>query len=143
MYKKAFTLLEILLVVAVLGVLITMILFFIDPEDQFTEVDDAKRRADVLNIYNAINQYRYDNRGALPEGLGYSYVEICQPGCEESTSQIDISEELTAYIRSGEIPIDPAEVGGELTGYKVKLDTNNRIVVSVSNNESINTSESN
>lgn len=143
MYRKAFTLLEVLLVVAMLGVLISLSLFFLDPDKQFARINNEKRRSDVFSIYNAITQYRADNKGNLPLGIGTNNLDICQPGCLETSSQIDISEELKPYIRYESFPIDPEQSGSIITGYKVKVDSNNRVVVSapLSGDDSINTSE--
>lgn len=143
MYRNGFTLLEVLLVVAMLGVLISLNLFFLDSDKQFSRINNEKRRSDVFSIYNAINQYRSDNRGDLPVGIGTSNMDICQPGCLENSTQIDISDELKPYIRYETLPIDPEQSGTTITGYKIKVDGNNRVVVSapLAGNDSINTSE--
>lgn len=143
MYRKAFTLLEVLLVVAMLGILISLNLFFLDSDKQFSKINNEKRRSDVFSIYNAINQYRADNRGDLPAGIGVDSVDICQPGCVETSSQIDITDELKPYIRYGVLPIDPDQLGTTLTGYKIKVDVNNKVVVfaPLAGSDSINTSE--
>lgn len=143
MYRKAFTLLEVLLVVAMLGILISLNLFFLDSDKQFSKINNEKRRSDVFSIYNAINQYRADNRGNLPTGISFNNIDICQPGCVETSSQIDITDELKPYIRYGVLPIDPDQSGNILTGYKIKVDSNNKVVVSapLAVNDIINTSE--
>lgn len=145
MYKKAFTLLEILLTLTLIGILIVIIISLVNPSQQVADVNNAQRQADVMNIYTAINQYREANSGNLPAGVTSSSINICQAGCAESSSQIDISTELNPYLRFNSLPIDPLQTGAILTGYTVYADSNSgRVIVSAplaENNITINTIE--
>lgn len=145
MYKKAFTLLEILLTITLIGFLIVIILSLVNPNQQIADVNNAQRQADVMNIYTAINQYREGNSGQLPNGITTSAIDICQAGCSESSTQIDISTELNPYLRFNTLPIDPLQTGTILTGYKVYADSQSgRVVVTAplaENNITINTIE--
>lgn len=133
MYKKAFTLLEILLTLTLIGFLIVIILSLVNPNQQIADVNNAQRQADVMNIYTAINQYRESNSGQLPNGITTSALDICQAGCNESSTQIptqiDISAELNPYLRFNTLPIDPLQTGTILTGYKVYAESSGRVVV--------------
>lgn len=145
MYKKAFTLLEILLSLTLIGFLILITISLINPAQQVADVNNAQRQSDVMNIYTAINQYREANSGNLPGGITSSGINICQAGCTENASQIDISSELNPYLRFNTLPIDPLQTGNVLTGYTVYADSQSgRIVVSAplaENNITINTIE--
>ena len=130
MYKKAFTLLEILLSLTLIGVLIAITISLINPAQQVADVNNVQRQADVMNIYTAINQYREVNLGNLPAGITSTAIDICQAGCTESSTQIDISTELNPYLRFNALPIDPLQTGTTLTGYKVYADSQSgRVVV--------------
>jgi prepilin-type N-terminal cleavage/methylation domain-containing protein len=156
MYKKAFTLLEILLTIVLIVVLMSIVMVAINPSRQIRDIRNSKRRADVMNIYTAINQYREANSGNLPLGIpsvnpstsgdpNANAVSICQARCTESSTQIDISTELNPYLRFNTLPIDPLQTGTTLTGYKVYADSRNgRVVVtapSAENSITINTIE--
>jgi prepilin-type N-terminal cleavage/methylation domain-containing protein len=130
MVKKAFTLLEILLVMALIGILLAIVLQLVNPRRQFGDVKNMQRKSDVLSIYTAINQYREDNRGNLPAGITTSAINICQTGCSENSTQIDITAEISKYIRLGNPPIDPSQTGSILTGYTVYATTQGKVIVS-------------
>jgi prepilin-type N-terminal cleavage/methylation domain-containing protein len=144
MVKKAFTLLEILLVVTLIGLLLATVVRLINPQRRFGDVNNIQRKSDVFSIYTAINQYREDNRGNLPMGITTTAINICQPGCTENSTQIDITTEISKYIRLGKPPIDPSQTGSILTGYQVSVNAQGRVIVSAplaENGATINTIE--
>ena len=133
MNKKAFTILEILLVISLLGILTIVIIQLTNPSQQISRIQDAQREADVFNIYSAINQYRDNNAGKLPDGINLDDKAICRVQCEETglpNPQIDISADITPYLRLGSIPVDPLQSGTVLSGYNVRVDSQGRVIVS-------------
>lgn len=137
---RAFTLIEILLAMVMISILITIGLIVFNPSQPIAEVNNAQRQADVFSIYNAINQYRTDNAGEFPEGISTTAINICKPGCTESSSQIDITADISPYIRFGSIPVDPLqEDGSAVTGYTVYVSPQGRVVVesTLAENEAI------
>lgn len=130
MYRKAFTLLEIMLTIGLLTILISILIISINPNMQISKIRNSKRQADVLSIYTAITQYREVNSGQLPDGITNDIKSICQTGCIESSSQIDISSELNQYLQSNNLPVDPLQTGNILTGYSVYVSNQGRVVVS-------------
>lgn len=147
MNRKAFTLVELLLVITMISVLMGIVLIAINPNRQLSQARNAQRRADVFSLYNAINQYRTDNSGSIPPGITNTPVPpvyICQKGCSESIEQIDITTEISPYMSKGVLPIDPNETNIERTGYTVYVDAQGKIVVSsplAENSVTINTIE--
>jgi len=134
--KKGFTLLEILLVIALIAILAGIIIVAINPAKQTADARNVQRVSDVDTIMNAIYQYSIDNSGAMPGTIPVSNVcpaivpsEICKDG-GACTGLIDLATTLTAnakYIVS--IPFDPSESTANGTGYNVVKTGNNRIIV--------------
>jgi prepilin-type N-terminal cleavage/methylation domain-containing protein len=129
MNKKGFTILEILLVIALIGILLVAFIRLLNPQKRFGDVNNVQRKSDIMSIYTAINQYREDNNGNLPTGITSTAINICQSGCVESSTQIDITTEIFNYIPLGKIPLDPLQTGSILTGYTVFVNAQGRIVV--------------
>jgi type IV pilus assembly protein PilA len=128
MNKKGFTLLEVLLVVAIIAILASIVIIAINPNKQLGDSRNAKRRADVNTVLNAVYQYSIDATGTLPTTITTSSTEICRTG-GTCTGLIDLSV-LTAsekYLTA--IPIDPSSTSTNGTGYYIIKTVNNRVTV--------------
>ena len=64
-YARAFTLIEIMIVVSIIGILATVVGFSV--RDSSAQSRDAQRQADLRNLQTAIELYKKDN-GRYPEG---------------------------------------------------------------------------
>ena len=126
-YYKGFTLLEILLVIAILGILALMILVAIRPNMQLSQVTNARRNADINTIYSALEQYFSDNL-KYPAGLTTEKQDICN-GSTVINNCVDLSSLVPIYLVA--IPVDPS---GE--AYQVYINPdNNKIGIEAGNNE--------
>jgi type IV pilus assembly protein PilA len=132
---KGFTLLEILLVIALIGILAGIVIVAINPGKQTADARNTKRASDVDTIMNALYQYSIDNSGALPAGIpsdsmcpGVGASEICKTmGC---TGYVDLSPLTLAEKYIVAIPADPQN--GVLAigvGYNVVKTADNRLIV--------------
>src|SRR3989344_6003679 len=127
-YKRGFTLLEILLVVAAIAILAGIVIVAINPTKQLAETRNAQRRADVNTILNAVYQYVIDTNGTLPATITTTQTEICKTGAT-CTGLVDVSV-LTAnekYLVS--MPLDPTGSSTNGAGYEIKKSANGRVTV--------------
>lgn len=127
--QKGFTLIEILLVVALIAILAGIVILAVSPQRQLGSGKNAQRSADVNTILNATYQYSLDNNGSLPASITTTSTEICKTG-GVCTGLVDLSV-LTAsekYLTS--IPKDPASVSANGTGYFILKTANGRVTVS-------------
>jgi len=65
---RGFTLVELILVMAVLGVMATTLIIAINPLGQFQKSRDAQRKSDLRQIQSALEMFRSDN-GSYPTSL--------------------------------------------------------------------------
>lgn len=143
---QGFTLLEVLLVVAIISILAGIVIIAINPGKNLGDTRNAQRSADVNTILNATYQYELDNNGSLP-GIGSrtgavaissTATEICSATASTCTGLVDLNALSTngKYVVS--IPGDPTcpsgPTGGTAcnangAGYKIGLTSNGRLQV--------------
>lgn len=140
MNKKGFTLIEILLVVAILAVLAGIVIIAVNPGRQLAQANNSQRRADVTTILNAVYQYALDNGGSLPSGIdsvvGSSQVlGTAALGCDTTCGSIttlaaclNLSASVVPTYVVG-IPLDPQSGTAANTDYYINRDANNRVTV--------------
>ncbi|MCH7541195.1 type II secretion system protein [Patescibacteria group bacterium] len=110
--KKGFTLIELLVVIAILSILLVIVLVAINPARQTRDARNTQRRADVLTILNAVNQFFVDN-GAFPSDMPAAGAPAEKIG-DLTASEADICSDLVATYVAG-MPFDPSASTAEYT----------------------------
>jgi type IV pilus assembly protein PilA len=160
-YSKGFTLLEILLVVAIISVLAGIVIVAINPAKQLGDARNAQRRADVATILSAVYQYIIDHSGTVPATINtFGSFTSASTTCDDIITNANGSDyeicksnvntcgqtDLEAYIASTTgsvsyltaIPTDPSvDLTAEGSGYYIARIPNsgNRIIVCASTTE--------
>lgn len=126
---RGFTLIEILLVVAIIALLAGIVIIAINPTRQLAQSKNSERAADVTTILNAVYQYSVDNNGTLPAGISASQTEICKTG-GTCTGLVDLSVLTNNETYLTAIPVDPTGESTNGAGYEIVRTANNRVTVS-------------
>lgn len=125
--QEGFTLLEILLVVAAIGILAGIVILAINPNKQLGDTRNVQRKADVNTILNAVYQYSIDN-GSLPASITTNQTEICKTG-GSCTGLIDLDDLTDAEKYLTSIPYDPTGGSTNGAGYEIKKTANGRVTI--------------
>jgi prepilin-type N-terminal cleavage/methylation domain-containing protein len=129
--RKGFTLLEMLLVVALIAILASIVILAINPGKQLAEARNAQRQSDVNTILTAIYQYSIDHDGDLPGNIPVGSAEIiCKEGVPVCGTLIDLSDLTLNETYLTAIPQDPnGECSSSGSCYNVSQSADGRITV--------------
>ena len=135
--ERGFTLIEILIVIALIAILAGVVLVAINPARQFGQANNSQRSGNVNVILNAIGQYMIDNRGSLPASIGALADDETQT--ISKTGGIDLCTDLVpTYIpalpsdpKSGQNGVPVLDCSEDYNiGYEITKDADGRITVS-------------
>jgi prepilin-type N-terminal cleavage/methylation domain-containing protein len=128
--KKGFTLIELLVVIAILAILLVIVLVAVNPAKQTRDARNTQRRADVLTVLNAVNQYFIEN-GTFPAG-GFP---TCPTTAAIGTGGEDIAADVVPDFVAA-LPKDPQLPGTDAdTGYDICQSAGDRVTVSAPETE--------
>jgi type IV pilus assembly protein PilA len=109
--NKGFTLIEVLVVVAIIAILAAIVLVAINPAKRFQDARNTQRKANVESVLSAIQQNMVDNKGiftcasgALPTGT----AKIM-----ENAGGYNMAPCLSSYLAV--LPFDPSKSGAHWT----------------------------
>lgn len=127
-YKRpGFTLIELLVAIAIIGMLAGIVINAINPQKSLEEAMNASRKHAIKQIESAMLQVLIDSKN-LPSNIPSSKTsakDICQEtvtgeACTVTLAGVDLSILTGTYV--AHVPVDPAETGVEITGYRVYRD---------------------
>ncbi|MBU0981698.1 prepilin-type N-terminal cleavage/methylation domain-containing protein [Patescibacteria group bacterium] len=140
--RKAFTLIELIIVIAIIAILAAAIFVAIDPARRLHEARNARRRSDVVTILEAVKKHQVDNEGALfsslesaTAGVYYMIGSGCSYGepvgfCGAATVEgdcMDITQVGSGYL--ADLPYDPLTGSASGTDYYIMKGTHNEVYV--------------
>lgn len=143
--KKAFTLVELIIVIAIIAILAAAIFVAIDPARRLNEARNATRNNDITSILDAVKKYQADNDGthyttvdSITAG-NYHMIGTAATGCDSGCTYLDdqsqtyqaacvnLSSIGSNYLAT--IPKDPKSGTNGVTDYYITKDTNGAITV--------------
>lgn len=124
--NKGFTLIEILVVIAIIAILAAIVLVAINPAKRFRDANNAQRQANVNTVLNALGQNVVDNKGKLlkPSGSDCSTIPAASAstkiiGDTDNSTTVNLKDCLTNYLEN--LPFDPNGGDATDTKYTIKL----------------------
>jgi len=140
LFKKGFTLIELIIVIAIIAVLASAVFIAIDPARRLNESRNARRWSDVENVLSSIVTYQADNGGVhystVASATAGTYYQIgtaatgCNTGCGAVTTAnacVDLSAIGSNYLAT--VPYDPKTGTAAKSDYYIMKDTNGAITI--------------
>ncbi|MBI5413191.1 prepilin-type N-terminal cleavage/methylation domain-containing protein [Candidatus Peregrinibacteria bacterium] len=138
--RKGFTMVELIIVIAIIAVLAAGVFVAIDPARRLHEARNSRRSTDVASILDALVKIQADNKGthystvaSATAGNFYvigTSVNGCDVTCTAKTTQagcLDLSAVPANYIAS--IPLDPSTGTAANTDYYLSKSATGNLTV--------------
>ncbi len=134
--KRGFTLVEILIVIAIIGILAAMVIISINPNRQFKSARDTQRLTNLSTILNAIGQNIAEHKGIFTCSGASLAFPTASTTIKSGAGGFDLAPCLvTDYLQA--LPFDPIVAGAGFTsttsyntGYEIIQDsTTGRITI--------------
>ena len=115
MMKKAFTLAEILIVVAILGILASLVIPTF--QTHAAEAKEAAAKDNLRILRTAIERYAAEHNGQFPDGIDQTEIESKLTGKTDLDGTPNASGDYGPYLRAGfpPIPVGPNKGDSDLT----------------------------
>lgn len=138
MNQRGFTLLEILVAVAIVSILAGIVIVAMNPMRQLSVSRDYDRLNAVQQLYNALHQY-YIDHGRYPAAVNDDSLvyEMCNTNivsdrdCGRAT--LNVRNTVPDYLPA--IPTDPYLEDNTSTGYRVAINNSSGVYVEAPNTE--------
>ena len=132
MYKKGFTLVELLIVIAIIAILAGVVIVALNPARQFAQARNTQRWSNVNTLLNAVSQRLADSRGNWNTTCGVATVALPGTATNVGTNAGLINLEaclIPTYVST--MVMDPSGGTAGDTAYRIVRDaTTGRITVS-------------
>ncbi len=141
--KQGFTLIELIIVIAVIALLAASVFVAVDPAKRIGQAQDAQRWADITAIADAIQQYVVDNNGTFPTStivagtyygiMGSSTSALTSASCSNQAVSpamgVELGNLIPVYLPT--MPVDPAGLAssGKFTQYYFMKSSAGRIKI--------------
>lgn len=126
--RKGFTLVEVLLMVAIVVISVAIVVLAINPNTQLAEARNAQRKVDINTISNAVYQYRIGNNGTVPSTITVTPTAICKTGAS-CAGLVDLSVLTTGERYLVSMPFDPSAATTNSTNYSIYGSANGKVTV--------------
>lgn len=138
--KRGFTLIELIIVIAIIAILASAIFVAVDPARRLHESRNAKRWSDVTTLVEGVVKYQTDNEGDHYTelqgltGTQYYMIGTCVSGASgECTDQavtsvcVDLTDIGANYL--GAIPKDPRTGTDAMTDYYINISPEDTVTI--------------